>query len=201
MRGEIFGESCWNARCRRGSLMPLRFRLLAFTLAACAVTTVTTVARADDPPPRPHDEGEVAATYRREDNTKILGGGLLFAGTYGGSVGLALWARKENADASALYIPVVGPIVEIVTMERSIQHSSTQDRVRYGFQRLGSLIAYPLLAIDAIGQAGGLGLFVAGLVGSSTSAQPKKSVAAAGANRPHVTPYTTGTTFGLSGSF
>jgi hypothetical protein len=165
-------------------------------LAALAlVLAVPTAARADEP------EVEVAAPRRSDDNTKLLAGGLAFAGAYGGSVGLALWARKEKADASELFIPVVGPILGIVNIEGNIQHCYNHGGSLCGVERFGSFFAYPFLAIDAIAQGGGLGVFVAGLVGSSTSAEPKKRSAAAAANGPHVTPYTTGTTFGLSGSF
>lgn len=166
--------------------------LAALTIALA----VPSVARADNP------EEEVAAPRPREANTKLLAGGLVFAGAYGASVGLALWAREEKADASELVIPVVGPLVGIVNIESNIQHCYKRNGSMCGLERMGSLFAYPFLAFDAIAQGGGLGYFIAGLVGSSAPDSTKRpSAAASPAKHPQVTPYTTGTTFGLTGSF
>ncbi len=120
---------------------------------------------------------------------------------YGGSVALAYWAGTKESDASELYIPVVGPIVGIVNIESNIQHCYDHGGSLCGVERLGSFFAYPFLAADAIAQGGGVGFFLAGMLGTSSARQAKKARAPAAAHRPRVTPYTTGTTFGLTGSF
>jgi hypothetical protein len=101
---------------------------------------------------------------REKDATLIVVGLTGFAVSYGVPMGLAMSAKPKDDSASALLIPVAGPVLELV----ALANTPTDSLAAEAAKGMAIVLATPLFVFDALVQAGSLlavGLGIAGVGG------------------------------------
>lgn len=195
--------------------MKRRVAVLSVILAMALILLHATEASAQAAPgpsatassPAPPMQGGLTVDEKwqiRRANKVMLAGGLVFAGAYTLSAGIA-FTLKASGGGQELLIPVAGPIVSIVKIQQDVAHcyqdsKDRQDHSLCGLFQLVALFGDALLGVDALAQGGGLVALVMGAT-DRPSAHPRATAAAAKRTKPRVMPYATGTTFGLTGTF